>query len=222
MINTIKTQINLSITACLAALGACLFIAQPAQAAWWNSSDDDVAQIEELIEAVSVVTVSSPSLCQSDKPWVLGEKEVNSDDSLPTGGCFALKVTMAQNADVYIFNQSDTGQMSRLLPSSCNVLGTDSGQQVRSGQQLHLPQTNGQNGVLILDEKTGVERFHIVAVEGEDAKEAFEKRIEDIPDVCSGEFSTRETVAGFEEAMLKLNKKTKGHVHWKTVQFYHH
>ncbi|MEM1144729.1 MAG: DUF4384 domain-containing protein [Pseudomonadota bacterium] len=175
---------------------------------------------EDLIQAASAVTVASRSLCRSNTPWMLGQVELAPTDSLPSGSCFALKITLAQDANLLVFGQNADGQMTRLFPSQCDALGDLGSGFFMAGQQLHLPQNN--NGLLVLDNTTGTERYHIVAVDDETAAAAVNKRTSGIPDVCSGGASDRETVKGFETAMARLSKTTRGHVQHRTVQFGHH
>lgn len=166
----------------------------------------------DLIASVAAVTAARPGLCRRADPWRFGDIPVPAS-GLSSGACFALKVRLAGAAAVSLFGQNG-GQMVRVHPDSCAAPGA-----LSAGQELRVPR---DGRVLMLDERPGTERFHVVAVAGEGAAALLEQRLPHMP--CRPGFNLRQStsVADFERAMRRLAADERGRVDYKTVEFAHY
>jgi TolB-like protein len=178
----------------------------------------------KLIGAFRLVTPPRATLCDTPAAWGQGAVTLHSDTHLPSGGCFAIVYQAQRAARLYLLSQTNDGQLTRLLPNSCNALGLGlSGATVAQGKTLHVPLFgDGAPGYFRLDRHAGIERVYIIAVAGMSLPVKLSRYIRDAAGLCSVR-TLQESPRPHElEATLKhVAAKNPRHFAWRVQQFHH-
>ncbi len=175
----------------------------------------------DLIANFEVLVPTINRLCQTNNPWMLGIKVLNNGGSMSSQDCFALRLKTNKTSQIYFFSQSENGKSFRLFPNDCNALG-DVSNKVKQAGTLALPQNKSRKMLAIgLDNETGVEWLHAVAIDSAEAKKALEDSISAIPDVCDTSVNTKYSADLLQQAFTTVGKKHRENFDWKTVKFIH-
>ena len=182
---------------------------------------DSTVSSASLIDSFTLVAPTDSKSCGTRDPWGQGVKTLGDQDQLSASDCFALRVSVLEDVEVFMFSHAENGTLIRLFSSSCNALGPVNSR-VHSGEEIQLPQDNGGNHLVIgLDEQSGKEWFYAVAINSEQASEKFNSAIAGIPDVCQEGEKHMVPVAEFKSILDNLQKQPGGGLQWQARSFLH-
>ena len=174
-----------------------------------------------LIDSFKLIAPNDSSICATLNPWENGVREVADGDSLSSNDCFAIRVSVLEDIELYLFSHSEDGTLIRLFPNSCNALGPVNAR-INSGEEIQLPQDQGGNHLVIgLDEQVGKEWFYSLGVSDNSSKQAILDLITDVPDVCQETTSYKMPVSEFQDNLNQLQSQYSSNLHWLAHSFYH-
>jgi hypothetical protein len=190
-----------------------------------EQSDSNVGQEPSekavtLIDSFKLIAPNDSSICATLNPWENGVREVSDGDSLSSSDCFAIRVSVLENIELYLFSHSEDGTLIRLFPNSCNALGPVNAR-INSGEEIQLPQDQGGNHLVIgLDEQVGKEWFYSLGTSDTSSNQAVLDIIANVPDVCQ-EASYKIPVSEFQDSLNQLQSQYSSNLHWLAHSFYH-
>lgn len=174
-----------------------------------------------LMDAFELVAPGDSTNCATRDPWGQGIKTVGDQDQLTNTDCFALRVTVLEDVEIYLFSHSEDGKLVRLFPNECNALGPVNSH-VYSGEEIQLPQDSAGNHMVIgLDENTGKEWFYAVAMKNDQVRDQLNNIASDVPDVCQQGASYQVPVNDFQASLDKLQQQSGGGFQWLSRSFLH-
>ena len=191
------------------------------------------AQISRpLIASFDLLTPVSRAFCHTNTPWLLGERYLDEDEHLRTGGCVGVTVSLAGNARIYLFGRNPRGELIRLFPSRCNEFaGIDN--RMNAGDTLRFPPLS-DSGIqaLALAETPGTESVYAVAAASANLARRFEKDIAGIPGLCHGgetgagkglgtAMADHDVVSGFQRYLEAMTEEGRGAFEWRVRRFQH-
>lgn len=113
-----------------------------------------------LVDEFRAYTPAERSRCKTSDIWSGGSVALADSAALPSGACFKLRVKLAQPSHVFLVHESPDGALTRLLPDNCALADN---QPIQVAREYWFPhQASGQ--VLDLDQQTGLENFHLLAM----------------------------------------------------------
>lgn len=128
-----------------------------------------------LLDKFRVYVPSNHSLCESSDPFSSGRISLADEAELPSGTCFALSYAMFANSYAYLIHEGPDGQLSRLIPSNCDLVNEKA---IQVGQNVWFPP---KGKIMELDEETGIETFHLLAVDNVAASEDIRQMLKSLP-----------------------------------------
>jgi hypothetical protein len=174
-----------------------------------------------LIDSFKLIAPNDSSICATLNPWENGVREVSEGDSLSSNDCFAIRVSVLEDIELYLLSHSEDGTLIRLFPNSCDALGPVNAR-INSGEEIQLPQDQGGNHLVIgLDEQVGQEWFYSLGVSDASSKQAIQDLIADVPDVCQETESYKMPVSDFQDSLNQLQAQYSSNLHWLAHSFYH-
>ncbi len=126
-----------------------------------NNSVNSTGSTNSLIEDFRAFTPADRSRCQSADPWVAGRVALADSASLPSGACFALRAALRKPAHIYLLHEAPDGGLTRLIPDNCELRNP---KLKASNSEYWFPEINSGQ-ILDLDKQTGLENFHLLAIE---------------------------------------------------------
>ncbi|HEY5603681.1 MAG TPA: hypothetical protein VIM41_11285 [Gammaproteobacteria bacterium] len=194
---------------------------QPAAELQTQAAGNPPAVAGSLIDTFTLVAPGDSANCATRNPWGQGVKALTDQDNLSSRDCFALRVAVLEDVEIFLFSHAENGKLIRLFSSSCNAMGPVNSR-VHSGEEIQLPQDSGGNHLVIgLDEQTGKEWFYAVAVKDESSKGALNSIISAVPDVCQDGVVHTVPVKDFQAGLDKLQQQSAGGLHWMAHSFLH-
>jgi len=142
---------------------------------------NDTGSANSLIEDFRAFTPADRSRCQSADPWVAGRVALADSASLPSGACFALRATLRKPAHIYLLHEAPDGGLTRLIPDNCELRNP---QLKASNSEYWFPEINGGQ-ILDLDKQTGLENFHLLAMEDDNSAVATRNALAGLPALAS-------------------------------------
>lgn len=183
-----------------------------------------------LIWELKLVAPPSQTLCNTDSPWILGERDLENDERLPSGGCLAVDVSLSKPAYLFLIGLDGSGRLRRLFPSSCEEFsGLDNFIDDEAEESFRFP-PRGHDDVpaLILMETPGAERIYAVAIGDARSADDFALEIGRLRGICSaGDDFIRsgnamvDPGADWELFLDEMIRKTEGEMEWRVVRFRH-
>ena len=168
-----------------------------------------------LIDSFELISPRNSSLCNTESPWILGVKKISDNDQLNDESCVGLSVKPSKDGWLYVFSESKTGELLRLLPNACNAL-TSGGNQIKHSDTTKLPlDKNTQASVLSLKNYPGVTGFFAVLVDTSSAKSMVDQQTDKIADICSNKPGQHD----LQGTLARLINQTEGHLDWKYQRF---
>ena len=177
----------------------------------------------KLIEKFVLIEPQAMKLCQTDWPWVLGEKEMTKEPrTLKEGDCLALKIKFKQDVRLRLYMQTRDGGLTQILPTDCQVMGIK-GTKFKAGEELKAPKDNqGRLGSFSLDDKTGEEWLYAVAFGNDTVEKDFVESVGEIADGCGTPYRNGiRSVDDFLELLTTKKTASNGALDWKVRAFYH-
>lgn len=170
-----------------------------------------------VIDSFKVSVPADRSLCTSSTPWSQGRIALADKAMLPSGTCFALDYSLNQAGYVYLVHEGPNGQLSRLKPNNCDLA---SHSLVQARTNISFP---GQNQIIDLDDETGAETFHLLAVADKVASEQVRDSLDSLPTPfkqCAAPkgIVVRPLTAG---QLIERLKSDTQHVDWQTRTISH-
>jgi hypothetical protein len=174
-----------------------------------------------LMDTFELVAPGESTNCATRDPWGQGVKTLGDQDELTNTDCFALRVTVLEDVEVYLFSHSEDGKLIRLFPNECNALGPVNSH-VYSGEEIQLPQDSAGNHMVIgLDENTGKEWFYAVAMKDDQMRDQLNNIASGVPDVCQDGSTYQVPVTDFQASLDKLQQQSGGGFQWLSRSFLH-
>ncbi|MGD8570265.1 MAG: DUF4384 domain-containing protein [Gammaproteobacteria bacterium] len=174
-----------------------------------------------LMDTFELVAPGESTNCATRDPWGQGIKTLGDQDELTNTDCFALRVTVLEDVEVYLFSHSENGKLIRLFPNECNALGPVNSH-VYSGEEIQLPQDSAGNHMVIgLDENTGKEWFYAVAMKSDQQRDELNSITGEVPDVCQEGATFQVPVTDFQASLDKLQQQSGGAFQWLSRSFLH-
>lgn len=118
-------------------------------------------QAIDLVRDFRAYTPADRALCEARNPWTGDNLALADSAALASGACFALKVSLQQSAFVYLLHEGPDGALTRLIPDNCALQAAQSS---LSKADFWFPSL-ASGHILDLDEQTGIERFHLLAMD---------------------------------------------------------
>ncbi len=179
-----------------------------------------------LISLFQLIAPRAQSHCRHDNPWQQGHINLTGTSRLPNNGCFAVRFKAAKTANLYLLAQTDDGQLTRLFPNSCNLLGLKlslRGTEIRKHQSIHAPLLdNGKLGYFQLDKQTGSERIYAITVADPKLEAELNQRIRRAADLCvRSQHRSNDDVQRFRAELQALARKSQGNLEWQERSFGH-
>ena len=186
-----------------------------------NSTASSMLGKSTTLASFDVLVPRSNSLCQSNNPWMLGTRVLNDGDGLNSKDCFSLKIKANKKSQIYFYSQSENGKAFRLFPNSCNALGKVSNR-VQRNETLQLPKSSkGEITAIGLDDESGAEWLHAVAISSDEAKKSLEDLTREIPDVCDTSINAKYSAGMLQTVFSTISEHHQADFDWKTVKFLH-
>ena len=177
------------------------------------------ATTKSLINQFQLIKPSSNKLCETNNPWLLGEKVINSDEFLSGQSCFAIKFNLHESSNIMLISKDINGQVYKLLPNSCQHY--ISHQYTEARQVISVPQTtDGQLSVFAIDEVEGEETFFLLAYDQYIDLNQHNSLFENIFDICS-DGDTVKNDTQLENILKSLRSSNPTNFDWKKITFYH-
>ena len=181
---------------------------------------------KRVITSFQLITPWQRNPCHHHDPWKKGFISLTEVSSLPSNGCFALRLKAANTAKLYLIGQTDDNQLTRLFPDSCDVLSLKhslAGGKIRGNQSIHAPLwTNGKRGFFQLDQRPGIERIYAIAVSDSAIEAKLKRRIDHIGDLCSVQkYSRANQAQHFRTELKSLADESQGGMEWMERSFIH-
>jgi hypothetical protein len=137
-----------------------------------------------LISSFDLLTPLDPALCASRTPWLVGIRQMQSGEHLPSGGCLALEISLSQAAYVFLVGRSADGELTELFPSECPAFKAIETRR-QPGKLLRFPPiSEPSQGILALDDSPGMETVYAIAITGKDLANRFADRLAVYPGLC--------------------------------------
>lgn len=102
------------------------------------SASQNRAEVPASITAINVISPNSKVQCRSRYPWRRGFAKISISDLTPDK-CFGIDVEKANGQELALFAETADGEVVRLLPNSCNFLGSEQNQAAKQSK-VRLPQ----------------------------------------------------------------------------------
>lgn len=180
---------------------------------------------KSLIELFQLVTPKVLKHCQHKNPWQQGQSILTRTSRLASQRCFAINLKAAETARLYLLAQTDKGQITRLFPDSCNVLGLKGqlqGGEILKHQTIHAPLwNNGNKGYFQLDHQPGIESVYAIAVTDPKIEANLKQQIRNIPDLCVTQIPRKYYDKRFRKKLTTLAGKSHGSMEWLERSFIH-
>jgi hypothetical protein len=179
-----------------------------------------------LISDFELMTPVASSLCQTKTPWLLGKKNINKNDSLATGACLAMTLTLHSSGYIYLFNQNPEGEITTLFPNKCDGFSM-SGNFLEKGDKFRFPpEKNCEITAIDIMDNPGKEIVYAVVINNLAIAKRFENKIASLQGLCEpGQQSIQDNpfkkVAKFQYFLGKIQKTFKGNVDWQIREFNH-
>jgi len=122
-------------------------------------------RVARLIEEFRSYTPASPALCATNTPWSAGRVALADSSALRSGSCFALRANLRKGAHVYLLHEAPDGSLTRLFPDTCDLQRPH---WLSASDQFWYPGA-ASGKILDLDQQTGLEQFHLLAVENHES-----------------------------------------------------
>ena len=174
----------------------------------------------DLIAKFELLVPKSMKMCNSESPWLLGYKVLQSG-RIGSGECFGIGVELLADANLYIFMQSGNGLPIGVLTPNCDGLNLGT-YRYKAGSEIRAPiKADGSFGILELDDNLGDEWIFAVATGSPMADKHFRQVIDTIGNACeSDESQVVLSVEGFVDLLRNAQAKT-GSLDWKALAFMH-
>lgn len=181
---------------------------------------------KRLLALFQLVAPIRQSECRESDPWRKGEKVLTETSRLPSDGCFALRIRSAETATLFLLSQTEDGQLTRLFPDACDVLGLEAELQnnrMRSHQAIHAPLfDNNRRGYFQLGRQAGIERVYAIATVDSGLAASFNQRLGQVSDLCTEtQRQSRDDVDRFQRTLTRLEKENQGKFEWLERRFIH-
>jgi len=164
-----------------------------------------------LIDSFELLSPRSSSLCNTESPWILGARKINENEQLSNDACISLSVKPNNDGWLYVFSETKSGELLKLLPNTCNAI-IPGDNQIRRGDTTNLPlDKNAQGSVLNLKDYPGVAGFYAVLVDTSAAKGIVDKQTDSIADICSNS----PVQQNLKDKLANLINQTEGHLDWE-------
>ncbi len=163
-----------------------------------------------LIDAFTLMAPVSPTLCRSRHPWAMGARQLQEGEEMAAGDCLGVELQMAEDAWVFLLHQDSLGEMTRLLPESCDINRSDL---ESAGVLLAYPQlTAGQHAVLELEGEAGQEQF--IAIATNDWETAL--TLSDATEGCDRQTNSRK----LQRTLRQIQQSTPGRIEIEEASVY--
>lgn len=181
-----------------------------------------------LIASFKLFTPVSQAFCGTDRPWIVGSRELKQGEHLKTGGCVGLELSLRHPARVFLVNQNGQGELTRLLPTACEEL-----QQIHN--RLNMQETlryppHGQGSIqaLELQGEPGQERIYALAVSDSALADKIENRLDALQGLCSSGESriaypgaNHGSEQDWKKFLMDLKEQGKARFDWQVKRFWH-
>ena len=139
----------------------------------------------QLIQDFRAYTPAERSLCKTGNPWAQGRVALADSAALPSGACFALRATLQQPAHIYLVHEAPDGALTRLIPDNCELQNPQLPQLRTSASDYWFPEINSGQ-ILDLDRQTGLENFHLLAIDNDNSAIETRNALAGLPALASG------------------------------------
>jgi hypothetical protein len=158
--------------------------------------------------------------CQQTQPWADGLRRIQSGDSLRSGDCFALELTVSADSYVQLMYRDPTGNVYRLIPSQCDGLQGEF--KVKAHHVAVYPSPQGQIPVIGLGHSKGTEKIYVIAARDAAARAQVQDIVGDFRDACSaGQEMAATRVAHWEQVLHQLTQQAPGRIEWQSFAINH-
>lgn len=174
----------------------------------------------KLLTDVTAIVPQGSQACADTKPWRQGYRPLGNGATIRSGECFAVEVTVKQNAHIQIMYLDPKGDVFRLIPSECKGL---TGQTyVQANHVARYPAPDAGIPAIGLGNVTGKETVYVLAARNEAAQQKLQQAMSGYRDACSsGQGMGATRVADWEAILNQLVKQSRGDIEWRSVTLNH-
>ncbi len=173
--------------------------------------DPVIVQPTLSVDLYNTLTLISPigePFCRTTNPWAMGEYPIDSNHAI--SHCFGLKISLSQDAEVFLINENYQGQFYKLLPDN-----NQSRFQLFAGEQLRYPESN----LFDLPVNISNEYIHVIAVNDSSVANKLHHLLHSMPVCCE---ASKEFDKDYWQSQLETmkNKYTK-QMDWQVIKVFH-
>lgn len=189
--------------------------------------------VPSLISSFDLLTPLNQAFCETDTPWINGERLLESHEHLPSGGCLALEMSLSAPAYVFLVGQNADGDLTHMFPSDCPALRKIDALLLPGKLFQFPPISDPEAGLLKLDESPGMERIYAIAITTPELANRFADRLGEIPGLCrpgrsfansffaGNTWHPHERVQRWQRYLNQLCARYPEVLQWREINFWH-
>ncbi len=159
------------------------------------------------------------NLCQTNNPWLLGEKVIENGDSLSGQSCFAIKASFHETSNIMLISKDISGELTKIIPNSCSSYASMS--VVETDEIIGIPKLmNGTMIVFSVDESPGEEIFFLLASSKNITLNNLHPSFNNIADICADQGIIIDDF-NLSHELDALKTKNPANFDWQSFKFYH-
>jgi len=177
------------------------------------------AETEKRINQFKFIRPLSDNLCQTNNPWLLGEKVIESGDTLSGQSCFAIKASFHEASNIMLISKDLSGELTKIMPNSCSSYVSMSA--VETDETFAIPKLmNGTMIVFSVDESAGEETFFLLASSKNIILNNLHPSFSNMADICADQDTIIDDFQ-LSHVLESLKTKNPANFDWQSFKFYH-